>query len=126
MTAFKTQRDEIKEEYLSGARMRQPSHTLCYSAVNLAVLCRVPVSAKRLLDLGCGTGALGRELKEITDREVFGVTYSKEEAALAAKNLDRVIVCGDGGDGLRPSGDSDAKLRRSRARRIVAGAGNGR
>src|SRR5205823_9801714 len=35
----------------------------------------------------------GRELKEITDREVVGVTYSKEEAALAARNLDRVIVC---------------------------------
>jgi len=120
------ERDVMREEYLSGVKTRHPSHILCYSAVNMAVLCRVPASAKRLLDLGCGTGALGRKLKEITDREVVGVTYSKEEAALAAKNLDRVIVCGDGGDGLRPSGDSDAKLRRSRARRIVAGAGNGR
>jgi SAM-dependent methyltransferase len=86
------ERDVIKEEYLSGARTRHPVHTLCYGAVNMAVLCRVPASAKRLLDLGCGTGALGRELKEKTDREVFGVTYSREEAALAAKNLDCVIV----------------------------------
>jgi SAM-dependent methyltransferase len=86
-------RNVIKEEYLSKASARHPIRTLCYSAVNIAVLCRVPASAKRLLDLGCGTGALGREFKEITDREVFGVTYSKEEAALAARNLDRVIVC---------------------------------
>jgi 2-polyprenyl-3-methyl-5-hydroxy-6-metoxy-1,4-benzoquinol methylase len=83
----------IKEEYLSGARTRHPSHTLCYSAVNIAVLCRAPASAKRLLDLGCGTGALGRELKETTDREVVGVTYSKEEAAFGSQELDRVIVC---------------------------------
>jgi cyclopropane fatty-acyl-phospholipid synthase-like methyltransferase len=57
------------------------------TAVNMAVLYRVPASAKRLLDLASGTGTLGRELDEVTDRKVFGVTYSKEKAALAARKI---------------------------------------
>lgn len=65
---------------------------MIYEAFNEAVLARVPKTTKRVLDLGCGSGALGRTLKEQIDCEVTGVTHSESEAALAAQHLDEVLV----------------------------------
>jgi 2-polyprenyl-3-methyl-5-hydroxy-6-metoxy-1,4-benzoquinol methylase len=64
-----------------------------YGAINEPVLARVPQAAARVLDVGCGTGALGRAIKERQDCELVGVTYSEAEAGLAAAHLDRVLVC---------------------------------
>jgi SAM-dependent methyltransferase len=64
-----------------------------YGAVNADVLARVPRGAARVLDVGCGTGALGRVVKERLGCDVVGVTHSEGEAGLAAAHLDRVLVC---------------------------------
>lgn len=66
---------------------------IIYGAVNEAVLARVPKTARRVLDLGCGTGALGRKIKEAMNCQVVGVTYNEAEAELAAEHLDEVLVC---------------------------------
>jgi SAM-dependent methyltransferase len=66
---------------------------LIYGAVNLAVAARVPETARRVLDLGCGNGALGAHLKRRPGREVVGVTFSEEEAQSAKTRLDEVLVC---------------------------------
>ena len=66
---------------------------MIYGAVNLAVAARVPESARRVLDLGCGTGALGAHLKRRPGREVVGVTFSEEEAREARTRLDEALVC---------------------------------
>jgi SAM-dependent methyltransferase len=66
---------------------------LIYEALNHAVLPRVPKTTRRLLDLGCGSGALGRKIKEETNCHVTGITFSKAEAALAGAHLDEVVVC---------------------------------
>lgn len=66
---------------------------MIYGAVNLAVAARVPESARRVLDLGCGNGALGAHLKRRAGREVVGVTFSEEEAREARTRLDEVLVC---------------------------------
>lgn len=52
----------------------------------------VPRTAARILDLGCGTGTMGRALKSRQPCEVVGVTSNQEEADLAATDLDRVEV----------------------------------
>lgn len=65
---------------------------MIYQAVNQPVRLRVPKTAKRVLDIGCGSGSLGRDIKQDINCEVVGVTYSESEAALAAKFLDRVLV----------------------------------
>lgn len=65
---------------------------MIYEAVNQPVRLRVPKTAKRVLDIGCGSGSLGRHIKQDINCEVVGVTYSESEAALAAKFLDRVLV----------------------------------
>lgn len=65
---------------------------MVYAAVNRPVLERVPSAAARVLDIGCGTGALGRELKGRRACEVVGVTHSEEEADEARRHLDDVLV----------------------------------
>ncbi len=65
---------------------------MMYAAVNQPVLERVPPDAGRVLDIGCGTGALGREIKGRRDCEVVGVTHSEEEAEEARRHLDEVLV----------------------------------
>jgi SAM-dependent methyltransferase len=72
---------------------RAPDADQIYGAVNQPVLARVPPMTKRLLDIGCGTGALGRKIKEELDCHVVGITHSDSEAALAGEHIDQVLVC---------------------------------
>jgi SAM-dependent methyltransferase len=65
---------------------------LQYAALNGPVLAAIPTSSRRILDLGCGTGSLGRAVKDRQGAEVIGVTYSTVEAEKARPVLDRVIV----------------------------------
>ena len=49
----------------------------------------IPTAAKRILDLGCGNGSLGKRLKE-RGAEVVGIEYDPELVNEARKNLDEV------------------------------------
>lgn len=51
----------------------------------------VPLSASRILDLGCSSGALGQALKARQGAEVVGVEVDGDYAADAAQRLDRVV-----------------------------------
>ena len=75
------------------ASIDAPGDRLVYGAVNRAVLDVVPTGARRILDVGCGDGSLGSALKARQPAEVVGLTYSTDEADLAAGRLDRVEVC---------------------------------
>jgi SAM-dependent methyltransferase len=66
---------------------------MIYEAVNHAVLASIPKTTRRLLDLGCGSGALGQKIKDEINCQVVGVTYCEAEATLAAQRLDEVILC---------------------------------
>jgi SAM-dependent methyltransferase len=66
--------------------------TLDYGALNRPVFEAIPTSARRILDVGCGTGSLGRAIKARQSAEVTGLTYSETEAEHARQYLDRVIV----------------------------------
>lgn len=64
-----------------------------YSAFNKKVFSKVPSQASTILDVGCGTGVLGKALREQkSDRLICGVTYSEEESHIAKNNLDEVWV----------------------------------
>ncbi len=51
----------------------------------------VPAGARRVLDVGCGAGALGAALRAERGIEVVGVELDPGAAARAAERLDRVV-----------------------------------
>lgn len=66
---------------------------MIYDAANQHVLKHVPQTAGRILDVGCGSGALGEQIKQTLSCEVVGITQSECEAGTASKLLDQVVVC---------------------------------
>ncbi len=52
----------------------------------------LPDNAKRVLDVGCGQGAMSRGIKKDLKIEVWGVEFMKEEAREACNHLDKVIT----------------------------------
>ena len=63
-----------------------------YTGPRKDVLRLVPPAARRVLDVGCGTGALGEEIKKRGDVEVVGIELDERMAAEAGSRLDGVIV----------------------------------
>ena len=56
------------------------------------ILNLIPTEAKSIFDLGCGTGSLGKALKERQPCHVTGIELNKEAAETAKKNLD-IALC---------------------------------
>lgn len=59
---------------------------------SLSVLAKKVAAGSRVLDLGCGTGALGRFLQQNKNCLVDGVTLSQEEAAIAQPGYRDLVV----------------------------------
>ncbi len=72
----------------------QPHDLSYYSQERKEVQSLVPPRAKRILDVGCGTGTLGKSLLATHAQEVVGVEVLPEVAEVARENLSRVL-CGD-------------------------------
>ena len=51
----------------------------------------LPNDARKVLDVGCGKGAMASGLKENSDLEVWGVEFMEEEAKIASTKIDYVI-----------------------------------
>src|SRR4051794_39540297 len=63
-----------------------------YESERPEILALVPSGARRVLDLGCATGALGAALKARQAVEVVGIERDPVYAAEARERCDRVIV----------------------------------
>ena len=62
-------------------------------AVNQDLLDRIPLDARVVLDVGCGTGALGAAYRRLNPRaRVLGIEMDPGAAAIAARRLDDVAV----------------------------------
>ena len=69
--------------------------TTYYNGLNQRLLYAVPLSARRILEVGCGSGRLAEALKQQQPtRVVCGVELNPAAAAIATSRLDRVW-CGD-------------------------------
>src|SRR4051812_27273030 len=63
-----------------------------YERARPEILDRIPLGARRVLDLGCATGATGAALKARQDAHVTGIEIEPVYAREARANLDAVIV----------------------------------
>ena len=63
-----------------------------YERARSEILAHVPTTARRVLDLGCATGATGAALKQRQDAHVTGIEIEPEYAREAERHLDRVIL----------------------------------
>src|SRR4051794_7707613 len=64
-----------------------------YSALNSAVLSKIPHSVLSILDVGCGTGSMGKVLKDQNNQRIIhGITYSETEYAASAELLEKVWI----------------------------------
>ncbi|HHV53908.1 MAG TPA: glycosyltransferase [Firmicutes bacterium] len=73
--------------------MESPTCDGYYGLIRPEILERVPHWAKTILDVGCGTGALGAALKsQRPDRWIAGVEIVPEVARRAARQIDHVTV----------------------------------
>lgn len=62
-----------------------------YSLLRPEIIAMIPEDCISVLDIGCGTGTLGRHLKEKGVAEVSGIELSHTAALEAMRVLDRVI-----------------------------------
>lgn len=62
-----------------------------YSLLRPEIIAMIPQKCFSVLDIGCGTGALGSHLKEKGVAEVCGIELSHTAALEAVRVLDRVI-----------------------------------
>lgn len=76
--------DELKQEYADKSRSY-------FEHLRPEMLARFPAGARRALDVGCGAGVFGAELKKKTGCEVWGVEPDGQAFAQAVTQLDRAV-----------------------------------
>ena len=70
-----------------------------YKVFRSDMLMYVPLSAKRTLEFGCGTGSFSAEIKKRNGSDAWAVEINEESACAASKKLDQVI-CSDAANSI--------------------------
>ncbi|OFY41551.1 MAG: hypothetical protein A2X18_06930 [Bacteroidetes bacterium GWF2_40_14] len=52
----------------------------------------IPDTAKRILDVGCGQGLFGYQLKQKLNAEIWGIEIDKEAGEIARTKMDKVLT----------------------------------
>lgn len=63
-----------------------------YIGLRNDILSLIPVCVNKVLDIGCGIGAFGEQIKQRNRAEVVGIEIDEKMAEVAKEKLDRVII----------------------------------
>lgn len=72
--------------------MLSTNFNLSYIGQRDDILNLIPNNVKKVLDIGCSTGSIGKQIKQRRYVEVVGIELNKKMAKIAKENLDKVIV----------------------------------
>lgn len=89
-SATETPRSSRAEATASRNSKSAAADPLYFEAPRPDLLALVPMQARVVLDVGCGTGRLGLELKRTQDCTVYGVELDPNAAQRARESLDQV------------------------------------
>ena len=87
----------VEQRTVTSTDLKAPEY---YLETRPDILAIVEARGKRVLDVGCAGGGLGRALKQQGAVEVVGIERSKEAASIAKEWLDQVFVSDVEGDSL--------------------------
>ncbi len=73
-----------------GAPGSTPAAEPAYDFADPQLLSHLPRDVKRVLDVGCGSGALGAAIKAASGAHVTGIEHMPQAAALAGQRIDEV------------------------------------
>jgi 2-polyprenyl-3-methyl-5-hydroxy-6-metoxy-1,4-benzoquinol methylase len=91
-SGFSAKGDDTPSEHAIPSQQASVAAPNYYGHARPEVVGLVPMSARRILDVGCGAGALGLALKQRGPCHVTGIEYVPEVAARAATVLDTAIA----------------------------------
>lgn len=74
---------------ISGVTARQDKY---YASDRLDIIEFIPRGVKRVLDVGCGYGNMGRRLREEFKAEVVGIEKEERALNIAKDNVDKLII----------------------------------
>ncbi len=63
-----------------------------YTQIRAEMIKYIPKDAKRMLEVGCGEGVFGWQLKQRPHTEVWGVEINERMASVAKERLDNVLI----------------------------------
>lgn len=63
-----------------------------YDNIRHEMLAYLPKDAKKVIDVGCGSGAFAHTIKQRNNAEVWGIELMEEEGKTATNFLDRVFI----------------------------------
>ena len=72
-----------------------PSSTQTLTSADAAILGLMdwlPATARRILEVGCGAGRFGQEIRSRRSVEIHGIEADQDAAGVARQRLDRVAV----------------------------------
>jgi len=52
----------------------------------------VPTKSKKILDIGCSIGTVGRQIKDVMDAHITGIELSEDMANEASQYIDEIII----------------------------------
>jgi len=70
--------------------LRKPLNYYCLSRSEMIKF--IPDNARTLLDVGCGEGIFGHEVKQRFSAEVWGLELVNHIADVAKKRIDHVVI----------------------------------
>jgi 2-polyprenyl-3-methyl-5-hydroxy-6-metoxy-1,4-benzoquinol methylase len=79
----------LNDQFISDMSKKNDKY---YKYTRPEIIDLIPKTAKKILDVGCGAGFFGEQLKYKLNAEVWGIELNNEAATLAKEKINKVLI----------------------------------